>query len=157
MEFVKQVQSLFKSSDQLPWSNDETVQACENDACSAGVDKAESQLKLAWALVHSPRESHVQRGLAMLQVFSPTQEQTREVLYLRAVGYYRSSDYIRCRRILDDLLKVDPNFKQGEALKKMADEQISKDGVVGVGIAAGAVAVIAGGLALLASGASKRG
>eukprot|EP00850_Spirogloea_muscicola_P011368 SM000070S21334 [mRNA] locus=s70:398476:400013:+ [translate_table: standard] len=80
-----------------------------------------------------------------------SREQQREVLYLLAVGYFRSSDYTRSRRFVDKALQVQPNFRQAESLKKMVEDKIAADGMIGIGLAATAVALVGAGVAALAT------
>ncbi|KAL8493845.1 hypothetical protein ACS0TY_024857 [Phlomoides rotata] len=73
--------------------------------------------------------------------------QKREKLYLLAVGYYRSGNYGRCRQLLDQCLEIAPDWRQALSLKKTVEDRITKDGVIGIGITATAVGLIAGGIA----------
>ncbi|CAN4104736.1 unnamed protein product [Withania somnifera] len=71
----------------------------------------------------------------------------REKLYLLAVGYYRSGDFPRSRQLVDRCLEIAPDWRQALTLKKTIEEKITKDGVIGIGIAATAVGVLVGGIA----------
>lgn len=107
-------------------------------------------MRLSWALVHSKRPEDVQRGIAMLEasldgVSSPLQ--MREKLYLLAVGYYRSGDYSRSRQLVQRCLEIAPDWRQALTLKQAIEDRITKDGVIGVGIAATAIGLLAGGIA----------
>ncbi|EEF33227.1 conserved hypothetical protein [Ricinus communis] len=76
---------------------------------------------------------------------SPLQQ--REKVYLLAVGYYRSGDYSRSRQLVEQCLAVAPDWRQALVLKKTIEDRIAKDGVIGIGITATAVGLIAGGIA----------
>lgn len=107
-------------------------------------------MRLSWALVHSKRPEDVQRGIAMLEASlsgnnSPLQ--TREKIYLLAVGYYRIGDYSRSRQLVGRCLEIAPDWRQALSLKKTIEDKITKDGVIGIGIAATAVGLVAGGIA----------
>ncbi|KAH9299600.1 hypothetical protein KI387_031282, partial [Taxus chinensis] len=128
---------------------------CEQEAAGqwAGVaensDKSESIMRLSWALVHSRQAVDVQRGIAMLEVAldnggGPLQR--REILYLLAVGHFRAGDYSRSRRYIDQALQIAPDFRQALTLKKLIEDKITKDGVIGIGLAATAVGIVAGSL-----------
>ncbi|XP_047950918.1 mitochondrial fission 1 protein A-like [Salvia hispanica] len=102
-------------------------------------------MRLSWALVHSRQPEDVQRGIAMLEASltntgSPLQK--REKLYLLAVGHYRGGDYSRSRHFLEQCFSIAPDWKQALSLKKNVEERITKDGVIGMGIAATAVSLI---------------
>ncbi|GJP44989.1 hypothetical protein CLOM_g4378 [Closterium sp. NIES-68] len=141
------VTSFFSPADTLPWTDEKTIQACERDVLDPGQAAAsrDNLMKLAWALVHSRREADVVRGIAMLdeQLRAATDPQQRhEALYLKAVGCYRAGDLQRARQLVEDALKISPTSHQAARLKTCIESKIASDGVIGVGIAASAVAVI---------------
>ncbi|GFY96148.1 tetratricopeptide repeat (TPR)-like superfamily protein [Actinidia rufa] len=73
--------------------------------------------------------------------------QKREKLYLLAVGYYRSGEYPRSRKLAEQCLEIAPDWRQALTLKKAVEDRITKDGVIGIGITATAVGLIVGGIA----------
>ncbi|KAI7731341.1 hypothetical protein M8C21_033512 [Ambrosia artemisiifolia] len=131
------------------------IEGCEREVAeaekgSSDERKSECLLRLSWALVHSKRPDDVQRGIAMLEGSLPSTTdplQMREKMYLLAVGYYRSGDYSRSRQLVDRCLEIAPDWRQALTLKKSIEDHIKKDGVIGIGIAATAVGLVAGGLA----------
>ncbi|CAL4945526.1 unnamed protein product [Urochloa decumbens] len=70
--------------------------------------------------------------------------QAREKLYLLAVGHYRSGDYPKSRQFLDHCLEIQPDCGQALALKKVVEDKIAKDGVIGIGIATTALGLLVG-------------
>uniref|UniRef100_A0A7I4AR39 Mitochondrial fission 1 protein n=1 Tax=Physcomitrium patens TaxID=3218 RepID=A0A7I4AR39_PHYPA len=157
------IENFFGGGDYLPWTDSEMIASCELEAscekAAAPSENTESVMRLSWALVHSRNASDVQRGIAMLEaalagVGAPLQK--REVLYLLAVGQFRAGEYARSRRLVDQALKMSPDFRQALALKNMVEDKIAKDGLVGVGIAAAAVGVVASGIAAAVLGGLKR-
>ncbi|KAK9125089.1 hypothetical protein Scep_013935 [Stephania cephalantha] len=154
-KFFDSVGAFFTGGDQLPWCDRDIILGCEREIVEAGDDvtdevKQESIMRLSWALVHSRQPDDVQRGIAMLDAslasaVSPLQK--REKLYLLAVGFYRSGDYSRSRQLLERCLEIAPDWRQALTLKKTVEDRIAKDGVIGIGIAATAVGLLAGGLA----------
>lgn len=148
------VTKLFNSGDELPYSDAATIQAAERDMNDPGVtDKKEAAARLAWAFVHSKSSDDVKRGIAMLQVQlsdpSRTSVQEREVLYMLAVGHYRSSDLRQASDYCDRALKTSPDFRQASNLKRLIEDRIRQDGAIGIGIAATATALVVGGLVAL--------
>ncbi|XP_042502176.1 mitochondrial fission 1 protein A-like [Macadamia integrifolia] len=130
------------------------VQGCEREVAeSDGFPEEhinETIMRLSWALVHSRQPEDMQRGIAMLEASlagtnSPLQK--REKLYLLAVGYYRSGDYSRSRNLVEQCLEIAPDWRQALTLKKVVEDRIAKDGVIGIGIAATAVGLLVGGIA----------
>jgi fission 1 protein len=80
----------------------------------------------------------------------------REVLYMLAVGQYRTGEYVRSRQLLDQALQIAPNFRQAATLKSLVEDKIAKDGLVGVGLAAAAAGVVASGIAAIVLGSRRR-
>ncbi|XP_028060269.1 mitochondrial fission 1 protein A-like, partial [Camellia sinensis] len=128
---------------------------CEREVSEAanGVSdelKSERIIRLSWALVHSKQPEDMQHGIAMLEASlanSGSPLQKREKLYLLAVGYYRSGEYRRSRQLAEQCLEIAPDWMQALTLKKTLDDQITKDGLIGIGITATVVGLVAGGIA----------
>ncbi|CAL5420726.1 unnamed protein product [Camellia sinensis] len=160
------VTGFFSSGDHMPWCDPNTIAlflvGCEREVAEAanGVSdelKSERIMRFSWALVHSKQPEDVQRGIAMLE--DPCQKlnnssladslansgsplQKREKLYLLAVGCYRSGEYRRSRQLAEQCLEIAPDWMQALTLKKTVDDQITKDGVIGIGITATVVGLV---------------
>ncbi|XP_031113309.1 mitochondrial fission 1 protein A-like [Ipomoea triloba] len=153
--FFESVGHFFSGGDQIPWCDSDVVAGCEREVAEAEKGsseelKSECIMRLSWSLVHSKRSEDVQRGIAMLEASlssncSPLQ--MREKLYLLSVGYYRSGEYPRSRNLVERCLEIAPDWRQALTLKEAVEEKITKDGVIGIGIAATAVGLLAGGIA----------
>ncbi|OMO55967.1 Tetratricopeptide-like helical [Corchorus olitorius] len=154
-KFFESVGSFFSGGDQIPWCDRDIIAGCEREVADAAKGdseelKNESIMRFSWALVHSRQAEDVQRGIAMLEASlanSSSPLQQREKLYLLAVGYYRTGEYPKSRQILDRCLEIAPDWRQALTLKKAVEDRIAKDGVIGIGITATAVGLIAGGIA----------
>ncbi|OAY69912.1 Mitochondrial fission 1 protein A [Ananas comosus] len=114
-------------------------------------------MRLSWALVHSRQPDDVNRGIGMLEASldsSSSPLQTREKLYLLAVGYYRNGDYARSRQLLERCLEIAPDWRQALTLQKVVEDKIARDGLIGMGITAtafGVVGLLIGGIVAAAS------
>jgi len=85
----------------------------------------------------------------------------REIKYLRilayfiAVGFYRLKDYEKVISRSEKILKIEPDNHQAKDLKSEAEKKLQRDGLIGMGIAAGAASLIGGvavaGIAALAA------
>jgi len=134
----------------------------EWEAASAGGSKDSNAegLRLVWALVHSRSTPDISRGLQLAEalVDRPDMDDTfsRELIYLRAVGKYRSKKYLEAKKQLDELLKIAPDSHQAMCLKKEVDDAIIKDGLIGVGVVGGVVGVAALIIGGLLAGGSRR-
>ncbi|KAH8506670.1 hypothetical protein H0E87_013465 [Populus deltoides] len=153
------VGSFFTGGDHIPWCDRDIITGCEREVAEAAEGdseelKRDTIMRLSWALVHSKQPEDVQRGIAMLEASlansSPPLLQ-REKIYLLAVGYYRSGEYSRSRQLVDQCLEIAPDWRQALVLKKTLEDRVAKGmlihGVIGIGIAATAVGLIAGGIA----------
>ncbi|XWS57131.1 hypothetical protein CRYUN_Cryun09bG0146200 [Craigia yunnanensis] len=154
-KLIESVGSFFGGGDQIPWCDSDIIAGCEREVADAAKGdseelKSESIMRLSWALVHSRQAEDVQRGLAMLEASlanSSSPLRQRETLYLLAVGYFRTGEYSRSRELVKQCLEIAPDWRQALALKKSVEDRIAKDGVIGIGITATAVGLIAGGIA----------
>ncbi|XP_009342606.2 mitochondrial fission 1 protein A [Pyrus x bretschneideri] len=155
-KFFDSVSNFFSGGDQIPWCDRDLIAGIEKevaDAQNGSPDHVfkECLMRLSWALVHSRNPEDVQRGIAMLEevMRDPTKAppEAREPLYLLAVGYYRSGEHTRCRELVEQSLAIAPDWRQALNLKKMNEARIKRDGAIGIGIAATAVGLLAGGIA----------
>ncbi|WOH15266.1 hypothetical protein DCAR_0934803 [Daucus carota subsp. sativus] len=154
-DLFNKVKSFFIGADQIPWCDSDIVAGCEREVAQtekgSSQEKNECIMRLSWALVHSRRPDDVRRGIAMLEALlsdtDSSPEQMREKGYLLAVGYFRSGDYPRSKHMVERCLEVQPDWRQALNLEKAIEDRITRDGVIGIGIAATAAAVLAGGLA----------
>ncbi|ESQ52855.1 hypothetical protein EUTSA_v10017329mg [Eutrema salsugineum] len=153
--FFDSVGSFFTGGDKIPWCDRDVITECEREV-KAATDhdpedrKKESIMRLSWALVHSRQAEDIQRGIAMLEASLASSSpplQDREKLYLLAVGYYRTGEYSNSRQLVERCIEIQPDWRQALVLKKTIEDKIAKDGVIGIGITATAVGLIAGGIA----------
>ncbi|ONK67502.1 uncharacterized protein A4U43_C05F710 [Asparagus officinalis] len=160
-KFFGSVGSFFTGGDNIPWCDRDIIAGCEREVAEGGSteNKNDSLMRLSWALVHSRQPEDVNRGIAMLEASlanSNSPLQIREKLYLLAVGHYRSGDYSRSRQLVGRCLEIAPDWRQALSLKKVVEDKIAKDGVIGIGIAATAVGLLVGGVAAAAAAAAGR-
>lgn len=155
-KFFDSVSNFFSGGDSIPLCDRETIAALEQEVADATNNasqekRAESIMRLSWALVHSKKTEDVQRGIAMLEASLANSSSgpldKREKLYLLAVGYYRSGDYGRSRQLVEKCLEIAPDWRQALTLKKTIEDKIAKDGVIGIGLTATAVGVVVAGIA----------
>lgn len=109
----------------------------------------QTKFNYAWGLVKSSKTEHVELGLKLLtEIYTDAPERRRECLYFLAIGNFKIKNYSEARRFNDQLLKVEPRNDQAASLKQMIDEKVSTEGVIGLAIVSGVVAV---GAALVAA------
>ncbi|XP_006650094.1 mitochondrial fission 1 protein A-like [Oryza brachyantha] len=162
-KFFDSVGSIFRGGDTLPWCDRDIIAGCENEVAEAANEeqKNESLMRLSWALVHSRQPEDVNRGIGMLQASldrSTSPLQTREKLYLLAVGHYRTGDYTRSRQLLERCLEIQPDWRQALTLQRLVEDKTRRDGMIGMAIITGAfglVGLVAGGIIAAASSSSS--
>ncbi|AQK93178.1 Mitochondrial fission 1 protein A [Zea mays] len=150
--FFESVSNFFTGGDHIPWCDRDLIAGCEGELVNAVNEEQrnESLMRLSWALVHSRQTDDVNRGISMLQASldnSASPLQTREKLYLLAVGFYRIGDYSKSRQLADRCLEIQADWRQAISLKKAIEDKIAKDGLIGIGIATTAVGLLVGGIA----------
>ncbi|WCJ28927.1 Mitochondrial fission 1 protein A [Euphorbia peplus] len=154
-KLFESVANYFTGEHQIPWCDPDIVAGCEQEVLEAQKGssdefKNECLVRLSWALVHSRRQEDIHRGLAMLEtslgnLTSPLT--LREKLYLLAVGYYRNGENTKSRELVEECLKMEPQWRQAQSLQKAVEDQIKKDGIIGIGISATTVGLFAAGVA----------
>ncbi|CAN8279706.1 unnamed protein product [Cochlearia groenlandica] len=150
-QFFDSIGNFFNGGgDKIPWSDGDVISGCERDvraSTDSGSEESKKDclMRLSWALVHSRKSEDVQRGIAMLEASlanSAPPLEDREKLYLLAVGYFRSGDYSKSRQLVDRCIEMQPDWRQALVLKKIIEDKITQDGVIGIGIMASAVGVV---------------
>jgi fission 1 protein len=95
-------------------------------------------------LVKSNSRNHQQTGVRLLsEIFRVAPERRRECLYYLALGNYKLGNYGEARRYNDLLLDKEPANLQAADLRRLIDDKVTKEGLMGVAIISG-VAIAAG-------------
>lgn len=66
----------------------------------------------------------------------------RECLYYLALGHCKLKNYTEAKKFIGKLLSKEPNNMQAQSLNSMIDNDVQKEGLIGMAIAGGAVAVM---------------
>ncbi|GMM37194.1 Fis1 protein [Saccharomycopsis crataegensis] len=102
----------------------------------------QSKFNYAWGLIKSDLKEEQKLGVKILtEVFKDSPQRRRECLYYLAIGTYKLGDYSDSRRYAEALVNHEPDNAQAIALKRMVEDRISKESLIGVGIIAGTVAI----------------
>ena len=81
----------------------------------------------------------------------------RELLYIQAVGEYRKGEYLNARSILKRIVESYPDFRQAESLLGYVENELVKEGLVGLGAGAAIIGVLgAVTMAALRSGGKRK-
>ncbi|KAJ2907342.1 Mitochondria fission 1 protein [Zalerion maritima] len=118
----------------------------------------QTKFNFAWGLVKSSQRADQQLGVRLLsEIFRTSPERRRECLYYLALGNYRLGNYGEARRYNDLLLDREPGNLQAADLRRLVDDKVAKEGLMGVAIISGiAVAAGAVGAVLLKNMGRKR-
>ncbi|RYP06216.1 hypothetical protein DL770_002183 [Monosporascus sp. CRB-9-2] len=104
----------------------------------------QTKFNYAWGLVKSNSRNDQQEGVRLLSdIFRASPERRRECLYYLALGNYKLGNYAEARRYNDLLLDREPANLQAADLRRLIDDKVAKEGLMGVAIISG-VAVAAG-------------
>ncbi|KAI8113245.1 hypothetical protein M9435_003249 [Picochlorum sp. BPE23] len=151
----------------IPFTAKEHIRALKKEyeerTLAANDPGMESCFNYCWALVHSRAKGRdVDMGLDFVQALLSHPESTsemvsrRELLYLKAVGEYRKKEYLRARETLQGLLKVNPDFRQAESLLEHVENELVKEGLIGIGAGAAILGVV-GAIAVASMSHGKSG
>lgn len=65
----------------------------------------------------------------------------REVLYYLSLGSFKIGDYTNAKRYVEALLKIEPENLQAKALLESIEDKITTEGLIGLGVVTGIVAI----------------
>ncbi|KAF6046827.1 Fis1 C-terminal tetratricopeptide repeat family protein [Candida parapsilosis] len=65
----------------------------------------------------------------------------REVLYYLSLGSFKLGDYTNAKRYVETLLKSEPENQQALTLLENIQDKVAQEGLIGIGVAGGVLAV----------------
>ena len=77
-------------------------------------------------------------------IYEHEPKRRRECLYYLALGHYKLKNYTESKKFTSKLLEKEPNNMQALSLNQIIDKDVQKEGLIGMALAGGAVAVIGG-------------
>lgn len=102
----------------------------------------QSTFNYAWGLLKSDRVPDQRKALELLSsVYRDAPSLRREALYYMALGSVKLGEFANARKYADSLLDKEPDNTQFKALKQAIEDQVTQDGLIGLGIAGGVLAV----------------
>ena len=122
---------------------------------SEGKDPSpQSQFNYAWGLIKCNSSQQQRQGLNILsKLYKDEPSMRRECLYYLALGSYKAGEYSNARRFAETLLQSEPQNEQAQALKQLIDDKVTQEGLIGLGIAGGVLAL---GVGLIGALAQRR-
>ncbi|KAI1766243.1 mitochondrial fission 1 protein [Hypoxylon sp. FL1150] len=113
----------------------------EKEGDMAGI---QTKFNYAWGLIKSNARRDQQLGVQLLsEIFRVSPDRRRECLYYLALANYKLGNYGEARRYNDLLLDKEPANHQAADLRRLVDDKVTKEGLMGVAIISG-VAIAAG-------------
>lgn len=120
----------------------EQLQVLKNQLDSENPPTPQSTFNYAWGLLKSDRSVAQKKALELLAtVYRDAPSLRREALYYMALGSVKLGEWANARKYADSLLEKEPDNTQFKALKQAIDDQVTQDGLIGLGIAGGVLAV----------------
>lgn len=102
----------------------------------------QTRFNYAWGLIKSRSVKDQQEGVKLLtEVFRDAPQRRRECLYYLSVGSFKLGDYTNARKYCDILLDIEPDNRQVVHLRQVIEDKLNKEGLVGIAIVGGALAV----------------
>ncbi|OBA21993.1 mitochondrial fission 1 protein [Metschnikowia bicuspidata var. bicuspidata NRRL YB-4993] len=120
----------------------EQLQILKNQLESESPPSPQSLFNYAWGLLKTPSLRSQKQALGLLAaLYRDTPALRREALYYLALGSVKTGEFADARRYADALVEKEPDNAQFKALRQAIDDQVTQDGLIGLGIAGGVLAV----------------
>ncbi|RUS23209.1 hypothetical protein BC937DRAFT_90793 [Endogone sp. FLAS-F59071] len=102
----------------------------------------QTKFNYAWGLIRSRHSDDNETGVRLLaEIYTESPERRRECLYYLALANYKLSKYAEARKFNDQLLSIEPKNSQAQALRRLIEDKVSREGVIGMAIVAGITAI----------------
>ncbi|CAG8616931.1 1280_t:CDS:2 [Funneliformis mosseae] len=102
----------------------------------------QTKFNFAWGSIKSRKAHDQDFGVALLkEIFKEDPERRRECLYYLALGSFKLGRYLEAREFNNKLLKMEPGNLQAQNLQELIEKKHEKEGLLGMVIVGGAVAV----------------
>ncbi|KNE64921.1 hypothetical protein AMAG_10588 [Allomyces macrogynus ATCC 38327] len=113
---------------------------------------ADTTFNLAWGLVHSPSASDIAAGeRLLLELHKTAPHLRRDVRYYLGLAAFKQAKFADARTYAEALLRDEPQNTQALALLDAVNQQVQRDGLIGMAIVGGAVAAVGLAVKILAS------
>ncbi|KAJ1733892.1 mitochondrial membrane protein [Coemansia sp. Benny D160-2] len=105
--------------------------------------RVQTRFNYAWGLTKGNKKQQQQLGIQMMHdIYDEVPERRRECMYYLALGYFRTGEYSNARVHIERLLALEPNNSQARDMRKRIEDKVTRDGIIGLALAGGAVAVV---------------
>jgi len=103
-----------------------------------------AKFQLGHALVHSLDRSDIPSGIQILEELIKKHHDSdarRDYSYFIGIGYYRLKEYELVIKQMKKILNYEKQNHQALNLMNESEKRLKRDGLIGIGVAAGAAAV----------------
>ena len=91
-------------------------------------------------LVKSNNESEQENGIKLLiDIFREAPERRRECLYYLSLANFKLKRYDEAKEYSKMLLQLEPSNSQAQSLQKSIDNQVTKEGYIGLSLLGGVI------------------
>lgn len=120
----------------------EQLQILRNQVESEHPPSPQSLFNYGWGLLKTDSHSNQRQALDIFAtLYRDVPSLRRESLYYLALGSVKIGEFSNARRYAESLLEKEPDNAQFKALKQAIDDQVTQDGLIGLGVAGGVLAV----------------
>lgn len=120
----------------------EQLQILKNQLDSESPPSPQSLFNYAWGLLKTDNHHSQKTAIEILStLYRDVPSLRREALYYLALGSVKIGEYTNARRYAESLLEKEPQNSQFLALKSAIDDQVTQDGLIGLGVAGGVLAI----------------
>lgn len=118
----------------------------EESRKEGGEPEITARFQYAVALLKSVHSQDVKHGISILEklYYEGNVSARRDYLYYIAVGHTRLKQYDLALDCVEQFLQFEPVNRQAKHLREYIKEKMTKDGLVGMAIAGGAVLALGG-------------
>ncbi|KAJ2822466.1 mitochondrial membrane protein [Coemansia erecta] len=105
--------------------------------------RVQTKFNYAWGLIKSTSKREQRLGVNLMhEIYNEHAERRRECLYYISIGYYKMGEYANARVYIEQLLALEPRNAQARSLRQLIDDKVSRDGLIGLAVSGGAIALV---------------
>ncbi|KAJ3186994.1 mitochondrial membrane protein [Gaertneriomyces sp. JEL0708] len=105
--------------------------------------RPQNKFNYAWALVRSRFRTDQEKGIALLhEIYRELPHRRRECLYYLALGEYKLGNYRNARKFNETLLQLEARNQQALSLRRLIDDKVKSEGLMGMAIVGGVVTAV---------------
>lgn len=115
---------------------------------------SQSEFNYAWGLIKSRNTRQQQQGIVILRrLYKDVPSMRRECLYYLSLSCFKLGEYGNAKQYVDVMLKEEPHNAQALTLRQAIDDKVTREGLIGLGLAGGALAI---GVGILSAALRKK-